>query len=57
MRIDKRLANKNFRINNFYKIVDKEKNLIVYNRNSVQKEFDKQRHYRDYYRGMYWNTR
>jgi hypothetical protein len=43
----KLLANKGWRMDHMYKIVDKKSNLIQYKRNRAQREFDEQRHSRN----------
>lgn len=47
MAVDKRLTNKEWRINHLYKIVDVDGNLITFKENAVQKDFNKNRHNRN----------
>jgi len=47
MKINPKLKDKNWRLSNFYKIVDKEKNLIKFKPNKVQVDFSKNRHSRN----------
>ena len=45
--MDSRLKDKHWRVNNLYKIVDKNADLIKFRLNAVQKKFDKEKHTRN----------
>jgi len=45
--IDKRLLDKNWRINHLYKIVDKQAKLIVFKENEAQKKYNREAHSRN----------
>ena len=47
MKIDPRLQNKEWRINNLYSIVNKKETLVKYSRNDTQKLFNKEHHTRN----------
>lgn len=45
--MDKRLLDKNWRIDRLYSILDKDGRLVPYKRNMYQRKFDEEKHGRD----------
>lgn len=47
MNLIKKLSDREWRISHLYKIVDKDSNLVVFNKNTIQARFDREKHNRN----------